>query len=210
MAAHRQSGFTLIELMVVVTVIGVLAILGVPHFRAYVLEARLNDAVPYLTEIAAKMRMRAIERGEYCCAADPTVEANIASELGVRPAEAGDFCFMIVCKEATLCQTVSSLGFISSTESGDAAPEFEVWAVLRDSTGASVSGPGAAACTPDPAKRPPTGWAQPAASGAPGREGQAVVLRYPPPANGIDAVTGTDGHRYVWDAGISKTHALHP
>ncbi len=210
MAAHRQSGFTLIELMVVVSVIGVLAILGVPHFRAYVLEARLNDAVPYLAEIAVKMRMRAIERGEYCCAADPTVEANIAAELGVRPAEVGDFCFMIVCKDATLCQTVSTESFISAAEVGDATPEFEVWAVLRESTGAAVAAPGAGTCTPDPAKRPPTGWAQPAASVDPGREGQAVVLRYPPPANGPDTATGTGGHRYVWDAGVSKTNALQP
>lgn len=205
-----QSGFTLIELMVVVSVIGVLAVAGIPHFRAYVLDARLNDAVPYLTEIAAKMRIRALERGQYCCETDPSVEATVSSELGVRPDEVGDFCFMIVCKDAGLCPTVSTENFISAAEAADAPPEFEVWAVLRASTGATVSGPGAATCTPDPAKRPPTGWAQASTSGDPGREGQAVVLRYPPPENGPDATTGTDGHRYVWDAGISKTHALQP
>lgn len=210
MATHRQSGFTLIELMVVVSVIGVLAILGVPHFRAYVLDARLNDAVPHLTEIASRMRTRVIERGEYCCAANPSIEANITVELGVRPDEAGDFCFMIVCRDATLCPTVSTQNFISAAEVADAAPEFEVWAVLRDTTGATVTAPGSSSCTPDPAKRPPTGWVQPSTSSDPGREGQAVVLRYPPPENGPDAATGTGGHRYVWDAGISKTNALQP
>ena len=68
---RRQRGFTLIELMIVVSVIGVLAILGVPHFKAYVLEARLNDAQPYLVEIAAKMRIYRIENGQYCCEGNP-------------------------------------------------------------------------------------------------------------------------------------------
>lgn len=209
-ALRAQSGFTLIELMVVVSVVGVLTIIGMPHFRAYILNTRLNDAVPYLTEIAAKMRTSAIERGMYCCAADPTVEANISAELTVRPDEVGDFCFMVICKNGALCPTVSTANFISAAEVADVAPEFEVWAVLRASTGATVAGPGAATCTPDPAKRPPTGWAQASTSSDPGREGQVVVLRYPPPENGPDVTTGAGGHRYVWDAGISKTHALQP
>lgn len=207
---QAERGFTLIELMVVVSIVGVLAILGVPRFKAYVLEARLNDAQPYLVEIAAKMRMRLIEQGDYCCDADPSAEANIESELGVAVDEAGDFCFMIVCKDAALCATVTATNFITPAEVADAAPEFEVWAVLRDDTGATVSGPGGATCTPHPSKRPPTGWTGPSTSTEPGREGQAVAFRYPPPVNGIDATTGTDGHRYVWDAGLSKTHALQP
>lgn len=207
---RRQRGFTLIELMTVVTVIGVLAILGVPHFKAYVLEARLNDAQPYLVAIAAKMRMRMIEQGAYCCDADPTQEDNIASELGVPIEDAGDFCFAIVCPTAALCSTATAAGFISAAETADATPEFEVWAVLRQSTAATVALPGGGTCTNHAAKRPPTGWVKPAASGEAGRESLAVVFRYPPPENGVDATTGTGGHRYSWDAGLSKTNALHP
>jgi len=210
MRRRRQRGFTLIELMIVVSIIGVLALVGVPHFRAYVLEARLNDAQPYLADIAAKMRMHFLETGTYCCAADPSVEANIVAELNVRPEETGDFCFAIVCRDAALCPTVTTANFIAPEEAGDATPEFEVWAVLRDSTGASISAPGATTCTPAPGKRPPTGWVKPSGSSDAGREGQAVALRYPPPENGPDAAAGVDSHIYVWDAGMSKTHALQP
>ena len=206
----RQRGFTLIELMVVVSIIGVLAVIGVPHFRAYVLEARLNDAQPMLAEIAAKMRMQFLETGAYCCTSDTTVEANIADELGAPLDEAGDFCFAIICRNGAQCPNVAAADYIAPQEANDADIEFEVWAVLRGSTATTVSAPRSATCTPHPDKRPPTGWVRPNASADAGREGQAVVLRYPPPENGPDATVGADSHVFVWDAGLSKTHALQP
>ncbi|MGZ0189306.1 MAG: type IV pilin protein, partial [Alphaproteobacteria bacterium] len=113
MGALRQRGFTLIELMMVVSIIGVLALIGVPHFRGYMLEARLNDAQPILTEIAAKMRMQMLETGEYCCAVDPAQESSIIADLGAPLADNGDFCFMIICKDPDLCAKVSTADFIT-------------------------------------------------------------------------------------------------
>ena len=49
----NECGFTLIELMVVVSIIGALAAMGVPHFRAYVLQSRLDEAVPVLRRACA-------------------------------------------------------------------------------------------------------------------------------------------------------------
>lgn len=207
---EQQQGFTLIELMVVVSIIGVLSILGVPHFRAYLLDARLSDAVPYLTDIAARNRMHFIETGKYCCDLDPTNEKNIIGELRAPLDDVGDFCFMIVCKDSNLCPIVTAPNFIAADEAADAGAEFEVWALLRQVSTGSIDGPSGSTCKVQATKRPPTGLAEPAASGKPGRQGQAVVLRYPAPANGLDTTTGNGGHRYNWDAGISKTNALHP
>ena len=205
---ERQRGFTLIELMVVVSIIGVLSILGVPHFRAYLLDARLSDAVPYLTDIAARNRMHLIETGQYCCGDGE--EDTIVSELRAQVDEVGDFCFFIVCKDQALCSTVTTTNFIAADEAADAGAEFEVWAILREANTGDIAGPSGSSRAPAQGKRPPTDLAQPAASSKAGRQGQAVVLRYPPPVNGIDTTTGTGSHRYNWDAGISKTNALHP
>lgn len=204
----RQQGFTLIELMIVVTIVGVLSVVSVPHFRAYVLEARLNDALPKMTEIVAKMRMMKLEKGKYCCSGDSFDEAVIASELQVNVAEAGDFCFMIMCPGTANCLSASPGFFTTSPEPEDAPPEFEVIALLRASTAATINSPLGQSCKAHPQKRPPTGWVADAASGQAGREGRMLILRYPPPRDGIDGPAGSTGDRFVWQAGFSKTNAM--
>lgn len=204
----RQRGFTLIELMIVVTVIGVLAIIGVPHFRAYVLQTRLDAALPTMTAIVAKMRRQQLEDGKYCCDGDTFDESVIAGALGVDLAAAGDFCFMIMCPSAAQCASPAPGFFITSPEPEDADAEFEVIALLRASASGNITSPIGQACKPHPAKRPPTGWVASASSGRAGREGRMLVLRYPPPRDGVDAAAGSTGDRFVWHAGFSKTNAM--
>ncbi|HZQ39989.1 MAG TPA: prepilin-type N-terminal cleavage/methylation domain-containing protein, partial [Rhizomicrobium sp.] len=71
----RQRGFTLIELMIVVTIIGVLATIAVPIYRSYVQQAHLAEAKPYLLDIASKERSYKVRNGLYCCAGGTLSEA---------------------------------------------------------------------------------------------------------------------------------------
>lgn len=64
--AQTRRGFTLIELMVVVAIIGILAVIAIPTFSAYVYEAKTSEAVSALASIKQRQGAYFAEMGEYC------------------------------------------------------------------------------------------------------------------------------------------------
>jgi prepilin-type N-terminal cleavage/methylation domain-containing protein len=206
--SSRQGGFTLIELMIVVTIIGILAGIAVPIYRTYAQQAHLAEAKPYLLEIASKERSYKARNGLYCCTGGNLSEATLTSGLNVDLNGTGNFCFVVICRDSTLCGSTNSTNFISTSPNSDPTVEFEVWAILRATSTTTVSGPSSTTCTMPSTKPTPTGWVQSASSGLTGRQGRAVVYRYPPPPNRRDSTAGTDSVTFNWLEGISESHAL--
>lgn len=61
----RQSGFTLIELMIVVVIVGVLAAIAYPNYQQYIIKSNRADAQAFLMELAQKQQQFLIDARRY-------------------------------------------------------------------------------------------------------------------------------------------------
>jgi len=64
--SQRTRGFTLVELMIVVVIIGVLAVLAITGYRKYTYTARNGEAQQFLGAVRAAQQMYFEAFGRYC------------------------------------------------------------------------------------------------------------------------------------------------
>ncbi|WP_336269022.1 pilin [Vreelandella arctica] len=63
--SKKQGGFTLIELMIVVAIIGVLASIAVPQYQNYVGRAQVSEAISLMSPAKTAISEYYITRGEF-------------------------------------------------------------------------------------------------------------------------------------------------
>jgi type IV pilus assembly protein PilE len=94
---HRnQSGFSLIELMIVLAIIGVLAGIAIPNYTEYVIKSKLVEAVAPLSDMRVKMERHFQDNRTY-------VGACVAGTQAPLPADTANFTFS--CPVANLTAT---------------------------------------------------------------------------------------------------------
>ena len=87
----RQSGFTLIEVMVVVAILAIIAAIAFPSYRSYIVKANRSAAQSFMLEVAARQERYLLDARTY--AADMatlsmTVPTNVSSNYTIATAGA--------------------------------------------------------------------------------------------------------------------------
>jgi type IV pilus assembly protein PilE len=119
MKAKRQSGFTLLELMIVVAIIGIIAVVAYPAYTSYVKEARRSDAMAAL--LAAQLEQEKYRSSNTTYAANTTtLGISATSQEGyynVSVASADGVSFVVTAAPTGL-QTGDDCGTFAVDENG--------------------------------------------------------------------------------------------
>lgn len=84
----RTDGFTLIEMMITVIIIGILAAVAIPSFGSYMKRARTSEAYTFIGEIRQRQESYRAEFNQYCSA--PAQGTMLPALGGATPAGAPD------------------------------------------------------------------------------------------------------------------------
>ncbi|CDT20095.1 Fimbrial protein precursor [Vibrio coralliirubri] len=121
----NQKGFTLIELMIVVAVIGVLAAIAVPQYQKYVAKSEAASALATLTGLKTNAEAYTVENGAFPDAAQ-------SAAMGTPISDMGSIAF------ARTANTSAGTGTITFTFDGVVSPDLQSQSILlaRDQNGA--------------------------------------------------------------------------
>jgi prepilin-type N-terminal cleavage/methylation domain len=67
-AAARARGFTLVEVMITVAIVGILAAIALPSYRDHIRTSRRSEAQAYLMNVAARQQQFLIDSRSYAAA----------------------------------------------------------------------------------------------------------------------------------------------
>ncbi len=129
MPKSNQRGFTLIELMITVAIIGILSAIAIPSYQDYVKRGRIVDAVSVLSSMQIGMEQHFQDRRTYdgACAAGsvvpapaslntayftftcPTKNADEYSILATGTGAMAGFSYSLVFKNATTTKKTDAL-----------------------------------------------------------------------------------------------------
>ncbi len=124
---NRASGFTLIELMIVVMIVGILLAIALPSYQDYVLKSHRADGHASLVDIAARQERFIAQSNTY------TTEISANSGLGIGRTTSREGYFDMTVG-ACAGGTIATCYLITATANGGQAND-ECLTITYDSAG---------------------------------------------------------------------------
>lgn len=114
---RRSAGFTLIEVMIVVVIIGILSSIAYPSYQDYVKQARRADAQASLMELAQFMERHYTSKGGYL--ADGQTGSAPSLPFSSSPKDGGTAAYNLSLAEKITAQTYTVQAVPVGSMSGD-------------------------------------------------------------------------------------------
>lgn len=109
----KHSGFTLVELMIVVAIIGILSAIAVPSYSKYILRGKVKAAQADLVALSLNLENYYQRRLSYPTAGTANTAATTALFSGWNPAQGSDFKYELT-NASSISYTVKATGTSSS------------------------------------------------------------------------------------------------
>lgn len=142
--AKLQQGFTLIELMIVVAIIGILAAIAIPQYQNYVARAQVTEAVSLMSGGKTALEEYIANNGSF---PDGTTAGQSLADLGITP-NGGSYVGSIAIDNGS---NTDSAGRLTATmKASGVAAEIQSLTVslTRGTDGSWTCSPGAASAIP--------------------------------------------------------------
>jgi len=118
--SSRESGFTLIELMIVIAVIGLLTTIALPSYQSYVARGKRAEARAEVLKAEGWLERYFTENNRYSDTPSSTANAAFSSRFGAVPATgAANYNITLAVTSTTYTVTATRTGSMASDNCGN-------------------------------------------------------------------------------------------